>query len=110
MTEHKKKLLRPFVKTSIKDLRLRWNHFEMVWLQGTASKCNQSHFVLSDQSNSSIEVHHNRNIATNEGNYYQVLGETTSQGQIVKMVKMVEITSQILMDMWPYELSDIQNA
>lgn len=103
-------LMKPFVKTSIRDLASK-DPLQMVWIQGdlTSENVGQKTFELSDCENIGHSVIVNsqscKDLKLSIGNYYQVLGELQS-GSIIRAIKVVEIEAQILKEMWPLELED----
>lgn len=110
---HQDLLSVPFVKISIKDLILdherNFRRFKMVWIQGTVAKIiGDKEFTMSDCEN----LGHSVSITSNStkpsaGQYIQVLGEVLEKAKI-RAVKIVNIESSILREMWPLELEDFQ--
>ena len=101
-------LLKPFVKVSIRDLvRSRVNEIQMVWIQGTLTLIEDNVIELKDSHGESIRVTLSPNIQKpTNGKYYQVLGYFEGK-KTVRAVKVVEIESLILKEMWPFEVQEM---
>ena len=101
-------LLNPFVKVSIRDLvRSRVNEIQMVWIQGTLTLIENNVIELRDSHGESIRVTLSPNIQKpTNGKYYQVLGYFEGK-KTVRAVKVVEIESLILKEMWPFEVQEM---
>ena len=101
-------LLKPFVKVSIRDLvRSRVNEIQMVWIQGTLTLIENNVIELEDSHGESIRVTLSPNIQKpTNGKYYQVLGYFEGK-KTVRAVKVVEIESLILKEMWPFEVQEM---
>ena len=101
-------LLKPFVKVSIRDLvRSRVNEIQMVWIQGTLTLIEDDVIELKDSHGESICVTLSPNIQKpTNGKYYQVLGYFEGK-KTVRAVKVVEIESLILKEMWPFEVQEM---
>ena len=100
-------LLKPFVKVSIRDLvRSRVEEIQMVWIQGTLTLIENNVIELKDSHGESIRVTLSPNIQKpTNGKYYQVLGYFEGK-KTVRAVKVVEIESLILKEMWPFEVQE----
>ena len=101
-------LLKPFVKVSIRDLvRSRVEEIQMVWIQGTLTLIENDVIELKDSHGESIRVTLSPNIQKpTNGKYYQVLGYFEGK-KTVRAVKVVEIESLILKEMWPFEVQEM---
>ena len=101
-------LLKPFVKVSIRDLvRSRVEEIQMVWIQGTLTLIENNVIELKDSDGESIRVTLSQNIQKpTNGKYYQVLGYFEGK-KTVRAVKVVEIESLILKEMWPFEVQEM---
>jgi len=101
-------LLKPFVKISIRDLvRSRLDEIQMVWIQGTLMLVENNVIELKDSHGESIRVTLCPNIQKpTNGKYYQVLGYFEGK-KTVRAVKVVEIESLILQEMWPFEVQEM---
>jgi len=101
-------LLKPFVKVSIRDLvRNRVDEIQMVWIQGTLTLIESNVIELKDSHGESIRVTLYPNIQKpTNGKYYQVLGYFEGK-KTVRAVKVVEIESLILQEMWPFEVQEM---
>lgn len=101
-------LLKPFVKVSIRDLvRNRVDEIQMVWIQGTLTLIESNVIDLKDSHGESIRVTLYPNIQKpTNGKYYQVLGYFEGK-KTVRAVKVVEIESLILQEMWPFEVQEM---
>ena len=101
-------LLKPFVKVSIRDLvRSRVTEIQMVWIQGTLTLIENNVIELKDSHGESIRVTLSPNIQKpTNGKYYQVLGYFEEK-KTVRAVKVVEIESLILKEMWPFEVQEM---
>lgn len=107
-------LLKPFLKISIRDLVQKDpSTLQMVWIQGdlTSENISQKTFQLADCENLghsvTVSTQSCKDLKLSVGNYYQVLGAVENRTN-VRAVKVVEIESQIIKEMWPLELEDFQ--
>ena len=101
-------LLKPFFKVFIRDLiRSRVDEIQMVWIQGTLTLIENNVIELKDSHGESIRVTLSPNIQKpTNGKYYQVLGYFEGK-KTVRAVKVVEIESLILKEMWPFEVQEM---
>ena len=101
-------LLKPFVKVSIRDLVLnRIKSMQMVWIQGNILKINNDGDVELNDADDSVMINSCPNIQNLScGKYYQVLGYYEEKRK-VRAVKVVQVESQILQEMWPLEVQEM---
>jgi len=103
-------LLKPFLKVSIRDLaRNHVKEKQMVWIQGTVTEIKDDLIELNDVNGESVLVTpgENQNVEKSScGKYYQILGYYEGN-QKVRAVKIVEIESDILQELWPLEVQEI---
>ena len=103
-------LLKPFRKVSIHDLAHNVVHeTQMVWIQGIVTEIKNDMIELNDTNGESVHVKQgeNQNVEKSScGKYYQILGYYEGN-QKVRAVKIVEIESEILQELWPLEVKEL---
>jgi len=103
-------LLKPFRKVSIRDLTHNLvNETQMVWIQGIVTEIKDDLIELNDVNGESVHICQGENqsvLKSSCGKYYQVLGYYEGN-QKVRAVKIVEIESDILQELWPLEVKEM---